>query len=349
MSVINRVLKDLDRQGGQGTPLVPGVQRVAYAQRSRAPLWLGLGIGLIALGGLAWWGWPQATPPRPLHPAPPAVPAPALPVAPAEPTLRLSQELSQPPAVESLRTDAKAHPAAGEVAEPAAPASPAAPARGAIPHAPRLDTHLPEPPPPKPQVVKEIKPPSPAEQTEELWRQASRLMELGQPHGAQGRLEQVLRLDPSHLQARQALVVLALESGRRAAAEALLREGMALHPAVIWFPRSLAQLHLQQGDHAQAAGLLKAGLDKGGEAADWGLYASILAKLGRGGETIAAYREALRRDPSQGIWWIGLGLALEQAGKRAEAADAYVRALQTRLSGELKDFAVKKAQELAGN
>jgi MSHA biogenesis protein MshN len=197
---------------------------------------------------------------------------------------------------------------------------------------------------PKPLVVKDLKPQTPTDQAEELWRQASRLVEQGRGRDAQARLEQALQLDPLHLRARQTLVVLALEEERRAAAEALLRQGITLHPNEAWFPRSLAQLHIQQGDYAQAASVLKASLGKDSTASDWGLYASTLAKMGRGDETAAAYREALRRDASQGPWWIGLGLALEQTGQAAMARDAFAHALQTNLAPELKEFASRKAQ-----
>jgi MSHA biogenesis protein MshN len=122
-----------------------------------------------------------------------------------------------------------------------------------------------------------------------------------------------------------------------------MREGMRLHPGTVWFARSLAQTRLQQADYTQAAQILKAGLTPQAEAADWALYASTLARLGRHEDTAGAYREAIRRDATQGSWWIGLGLALEQGGHPQEARDAFNRALQTPLSGELRDFASRKA------
>lgn len=348
MSVINRMLKDLDRQGDKTPAPVPGVHSVAMSAQAQGMRWAGFAIGLAILGLAAWWFWPAGTD-KTLPPgetaALPEAPAPA-PPAPMQPQLRLSQELDAvppPPPVPPKALPATPMPARAEpTTKPSATV------------APRLETRLPEalsattPPaaPPKPLVIKEIKPQTPADQAEDLWRQASRLVEQGRGRDAQARLEQVLQLDPSHLRARQTLVVLALEGERSAAAEALLRQGMALHPGEAWFPRSLAQLHIQQGAYAQAASVLKASLGKGSEAADWGLYAGTLAKMGRSEETAAAYREALRRDASQGPWWIGLGLALEQTGHRPEAAEAFGRALQTHLAPELKEFAARKAQDL---
>lgn len=357
MSVINRVLRDLDRRGGQAMPPAPGVQGARARAPSRAPFRLPLAAGLALAVATAWWIWPAPT-------TPPHAPVPAGPedlearieapmeapagVEPPAPRLRMSRELGAGPP--PLRPDTPSTPARGPDADVTVPPGAVTPpppqtvsASSGI--ATRLETRLPEPPAgSRPAVVKEMKPRTAAEEADELWRQAARLLELGRARDARERLEQALGLDPAHLHARQNLVVLALEDGRRAAAEALLREGMALHPADFWFPRSLAQTHLQQGEADQAASLLKKALGRDSAAADWGLYAGTLAKLGRPEDAAAAYREALRREASHGAWWIGLGLALEQSGQINEARDAFARALQTRLNTELRDFAARKAQ-----
>jgi len=343
MSVINQMLKDLDRQGANASAPT-GV--IAVNQRdATSPRWPWLLLGLLALAAASWWFWPAAP-----GPGSPAAPAPAL--SPAVPQLRLSQQLSplsRPAPTPVSKVEPAAEPKPAPV--PSAFASPAM-----IPVTPpRLDTRLPEPrprlsvqPPVEAQqrVVKDIKPLTPQVQAEEAWRQASRLLEQGRNHDAQERLESVLRLDPAHAGARQSLVALVLEAGDSARAETLLREGLALSPNDPWYARSLAQLHLQRGDSAQAAAILKTSLAKRVDAANWGLYASTLAKLGKPGEAALAYREALRLNPAQGNWWIGLAVALEQAGERADAGAAYQRALQTALSGELREFAQQKAGEL---
>lgn len=340
MSVINQVLKDLDRQGANTsapTGVIAVNQRAATS--SHGPwLWLLL-PGLLLLAAAAWWFWPVAP-----GPGGATAPAPVLP--PAAPELRLSHQLS--PVAEPAPTppsEATPAPVPGVVASPAIiPATP-----------PRLDTRLPEPRPrlpvqppaeARPSVVKDIKPLTPQAQAEEAWRQASRWLEQGRDQAAQEQLENVLRLDPAHAGARQRLVALVQEAGDSARAEALLREGLALSPNDSWYARSLAQLHLQRGDSAQAAAILKTSLARHADAANWGLYASTLAKLGRPGDAAAAYREALRLNPAPGNWWIGLAVALEQSGARADAGAAYQRALQTALSGELREFAQQKAGEL---
>jgi len=331
MSVINQVLKDLDRQGANAS--TPSGVIAVNQQDVAAPRWPWLLIGAAGLAAAAWWFWPGASVPR--------VAVPATPVE-NSPQLQLTRQLSPLP---------ESAPAAANQSRPALASRPAPPtAVAVIPTAkPQLDTRLPEPRPSeiaKPTVAKEIKPPTPQVQAEDAFRQAGRLLEQGHNSEAQERLEYALRLDTNHAGARQSLVALVLEGGDSARAEALLREGLTLHPNETWYPRSLAQLHLQRGDTAQAVAILKAGLNKRADAANWGLYASTLAKLGKPEDAAQAYREALRLNSGQGNWWIGLAVALEQTGGNAEAGAAYQRALQTRLSAELREFAQQKVREL---
>ena len=363
MSVINRVLKDLDRMGVAPGRLV-GVRAVPARRLRSRPLW----VLVFAAAAATWWFWPASLPRVQKMPRPPEV----------RPRLRLSETLSVP-------TNLEAHPPergaeqAGSLRYGEVPTRPEAhsPERGAgqagslrygeVPtrpeaHSPergagqagslrygevpiKLDSHLPEPRPAR--VSKEVRPLSVREQAEQAWAQAARLIEQGRGREALEALEALLRLDASHGPARQALVALSLEGGDAARAEALLREGLLLHPRDAWYSRSLGQLSLQRGDTAGAAAFLKAGLGKGVDAGYWGLYGGVLEKAGHAEEATHAYREAARMDSGHGPWWVGLAVTLEQTGSRAEAAQAYRRALQTHLGADIREFVTKKTEELA--
>jgi Flp pilus assembly protein TadD len=351
MSVINRVLKDLDRKGmAAATPA--GVRAVQASLEARRPRWPWL-VLLLAGMACAWALWPGAK----TASAPTAV-------AEVGPRLRLSQTLSSParPAATVTEPRSMEQPVAAPTHHPDPTKPPTAPADKGRPHpeapsaeavagraeAPlpvKLDTRLPEPRAPK--VVKENHPLTPHEQADQAWRQASRLIEQGRGREAPELLAAALALDPGHGPARQTLIALCLETGDTARGEALLREGMQLHGNDPWYHRGLAQLYLQRGDTAQSLATLKAGLAKGADGAYWGLYAGVLGKAGKATEAAAAYREATRLDPGHGPWWIGLAVSLEQAGARTEAGAAYQRALQARLTPEVRDYATKKAAELA--
>jgi len=370
MSVINQVLKDLDRQGANSVAPT-GVWAVNQANpvKWRVPAGLVAGLALILA---AWWWWPAAT--VSVSPTPPV---------PALLQLRLTQQLGEaglnsvePAAVEPESTASTVSPATAVALPPTVFAQAADKASGAaaapaakppniafVPQPPRLDTRLPElrqraaPQPvasiaaePRQSVVKEVKPLTPQVEAEDIWRQAVRLLEQGRSHDVQARLENVLRLDPTHVGARQSLVALLLDTGATAEsgarAEALLRDGLTLHASDPWYPRSLAQLQLQRGDAVQAAATLKASLEGHPDAASLSLYASTLARLGKPAEAASAYREALRLNPAQGNWWIGFAVALEQSGQKTDAGGAFQRALQTRLNKEMRDFAQQKVREL---
>jgi MSHA biogenesis protein MshN len=373
MSVINRVLKDLDQQARPPSLAHPSIRSVganpssgiagsviAGSVISRSPR-LAVVLALLAvLVTVAWWLWPArlATPPQASDAAQVPNTASTPPSDTAAPKLQLSHELSTLPAAPSTATPTTATTAITTSTN--APKTAAAVTPQPAPVAIRLATQLeprrvtastastaapPAPSPTgeaaatKPQVIKEARPQSNAEQAESLWQR-------NQARSSQGTLEQVLQLDPGHLRARQALVVLALEQARQDVAESLLRDGLSLHPGEFWFPRSLAQLHLQRGQDAEAATYLRRSLGKQAASSDWALYASTLVKLGRHEDAANAYREALRRDGNQGTWWIGLGVALERSGQKRDAAEAYARATHTRLSDDLKTFATQKAQDL---
>jgi len=333
MSVINRVLKDLDRKGVAPAAL-SGVQAVHSGPKSSRPRWPWL-LLLPASLFAAWWFWPQPQP-QPKPEVPTATPV----VRETEPQLRMSDTLSAlAPPREAIAAPKSAapEPTNTEQERIRGPLVPAAPPI-------KLDTHLPEPRQPK--VIKESRPPSPGEQADQAWRQAMRLVESGRGRDALEGLESTLHLDPNHGPARQTLIALSLEAGDTARGETLLREGMQLHANDPWYNRGLGQLYLQRGDTRQSIAILKAGLGKGADTAYWGLYAGVLAKSGQHEEAAQAYREATRLNPAHGPWWMGLAVSLEQIGQRPDAAAAYQRALQTRLSPELREFAARKAGDL---
>jgi len=361
MSVINQVLNDLDRQGAN-TSAPQGVFAINTTPAPAVNWPLRLLAGLLIVLAAAWWFWPAApvTPPKQAT-APSPAPVPAPPVEqPITPQLTLTETLTPPAQISPLPENATQAATKPDAATPPPPKpvmlvsiSPRLDKRLPDKHLPDKhlpDKRLPESAPPADtaqRIVKETKPPSAQMQAEEAWRQAGQLLEQGRNHDAQARLELALRLDPGQTAARQKLIALALEAGNTASAESLLREGMLQHPTDAWYPRSLAQVHLPRGDFAQAGGILKAALGKYPDAANWALYASTQAKLGKPAEAAQAYREALRLDPNQGNWWIGMAVALEKNNAKADAAAAYQRALQTRLSGELREFAEQKARSLA--
>jgi MSHA biogenesis protein MshN len=77
------------------------------------------------------------------------------------------------------------------------------------------------------------------------------------------------------------------------------------------------------------------------------LRGTVLQRLGRHGDAVAAYRAALQRESADGQAWVGLGISLEALHQRAEAAEAFRRALAAGpLQPQVKAFAEQRVRAL---
>lgn len=69
------------------------------------------------------------------------------------------------------------------------------------------------------------------------------------------------------------------------------------------------------------------------------MLAALLVRLKQYPDAVQQYEQALKRQPGQGTWWMGLGLALGAQGKDDEARLAYRRALAAgNLPDSLEEF-----------
>lgn len=57
-----------------------------------------------------------------------------------------------------------------------------------------------------------------------------------------------------------------------------------------------------------------------------GFAGTVLRQLKRAPEAVEAYRRAITLQPQEGRWWVGLGLALDEAGRPQEAKHAFAAA-----------------------
>jgi MSHA biogenesis protein MshN len=139
-----------------------------------------------------------------------------------------------------------------------------------------------------------------------------------------------------------------LAAGRTADAAASLRQALRQDPAYLDARLTLARLLVDQGDGQAAAELLRTGAATGTDSAEYhGLYAAVLQRLGRQDDAIKQYQAALRLMPGNAVWWMGLGLSLEGANRRAEARDAFLRAQSAgSLTTDLAAFVEQKLRQL---
>jgi len=159
-------------------------------------------------------------------------------------------------------------------------------------------------------------------------------------------LTQLLSSAPNHQAARQALAALQAESGRRDLALQTLLAGAALEPAR--FAVAAARLQAEAGD---ATGALVT-LDRFPTArrdADYdALVGGLAQRTGQHAIAAEAFARAVRTPRAPAIWWAGLGHSLDSLGQRAQAQTAFTRALSDpALPPALRSFIAQRLAELA--
>ena len=347
MSLINKMLQDLDARGKQGQDQGAdkgGIRSVPERERGlpRAAV-LGAAAGLTAIAIALGWIYfkrPQVPPvlvnvaqaPVPVPvPAPVAAPAPV----PAVPAVPVAAPRPEP------------------VAEAAA----------AAPMARELKASEPRRVAPKPVVAAAIKPVpaiaekivegkqvTPQQSIDNAYRRALADLQDGRVDEAMADLQRTLQRDPRHQGARETLVRLLLEAQRPDEAMRQLQQSLALDPKQPAQAMMLARLQLDRsGGGAAALDTLQRSLPFAGEQLDYRAFlAGVLQREQRYHEAAEQYQLALQAAPDNSVWWMGLGIALQADKQPAQAKAAFERAqaLQT-LSPQLQAFVERKLVQLA--
>jgi len=375
MSVINTMLQDLDKRHGRpGGEAVPGdairsTKPPVTGSRRRNVLIVLVGLAMAVAAG-AWWTRQRAVAATSLVAVPlSSAPLVASKAPPAEPQIASAAAVAPMPAPQLM---AAAHaamptptvrplPAADKVAALAAPDVPKTlkTAPSATPSA-----FGPAEIPGRPDKVATTGPPantaaatsraataktySPMQVSANLVAEAGRFDRQGHLEDAKASLGRALVANPVDIQARRMLVRLQLDTGRVEEAVALLVEGQRLHPEQPDFTLTLARLKAETGDNAGAIQLLEEGRAAARDEPQYhALLAALLVRAQRHDEAVQHYLVALRNDPANARWLLGVGVALEATGNNADAAEAYRRAEGTsRLTSEMATFASERLAQL---
>jgi MSHA biogenesis protein MshN len=335
MSLVNRMLRDLDRrQAADAAPadMPPGQVRAVPRSPARHE-WFWRIVAALLLVSVAWVLWvtyqlrprPALATPlafaaadeakrRPVETAPEAVKPPVQPeaqpqvaAAPPPPVqlefLKLAQLIETPipdrPAAAPKPKSSTPHPAAGPVSL-TPPAS----------------------------LSKRNRPRTADAEAESLFREGVGMLNQGRVTEAQQDFAAALKRYPAHEPARQALVSILIDRSQLDEARRLLEEGLALNAAQAQFAAVLARIHVEQRNYTAAADVLNASREAGREDADYQLLlGAVLQRLGRHAEAAEALRNAVELKKQPAATWVALGVSLEATGKRAQAVDAYRRSL----------------------
>ena len=414
MSLINKMLQDLDARGTPKDGELPGqvkpVARAPYRVNRRA---IAAGcVGGVAGVALAWFGWTQlhrAPRPAPAAPAPVAAvkvapivtgPVKAAPVvsgpvaggpvqapvaAPVEAPQAAAKTEDEPVAQTMTRAERraerkrlaaqrkeekaaarKAEKVATVRAQDVAPMEPdseearearramaeALAARGksakktsaAMLAAARAAAH--DDAAPKARRSAQGRQETGAQRAEGEYRRALASLQEGRMTETVAALEQALKYEPTHEAARQTLVGLLIEANRNDEAMRQLQLGLTLDPRQPAMAMLLARLQIERGGNG--IDTLTRTLPYAGNDADYHAFlAAALARQQRHREAAEQYHLAVRAVPSNGVWWMGLGISLQAEKRNGEALDAFQRARASGgLSQELQGFVERRIQQL---
>lgn len=360
MSLINDMLRDLEarRATEQRLPagLRSGVVVPAPAGGTRRALFIVLGITVLALAAAAiWLGWQRygATTPAPVPIV--AAPAPAAPVvAPVKEMSRGSESVPDVVVAAVPPPDTRVVPAAvPEVAPaPAPPAtdvSPAAtiPAASTPAAAPRPAAVVAQAPVETMAVEKTARAPTPQQQAEIEYQQGVRALRGGNHAAAESAFRAALRADNEHLLARETLAAMLLGAGRLIEADEVLEQGRRFFARNPTLALLLARLRMEQGQNAAAVTILEQSLHVASARADYlAFLAALYQRELRYNDSVESYGRALALQPQQASWWVGMGISLENAGRREDAIKAYEQAAEGTLPSQLQEHVQSRLQAL---
>ena len=379
MSLINKMLQDLDARGGGAEAAVQAeeVKAVPPAERDRRPLLIGgAALGVLVVAAAGWYGWQYWQ----SHSAPPAAPTPRI-VDNRAPNKPRSQEpyaaasSTVPALVEQAHAPLVAAPTASPLtaSAPAASASPAAaapqhvaegpaakPSRVAAERAQRAEhddaaatdasprtrkaAPVPSAAPADGMVLREL---TPKQISENSYRRALTALQEGRVSAALADLDKAVEVDPRNDAARQTYVSLLMENRRTDDAIRQLRLALGIEPRQPGLAMVLARLQLEKGGPALDT-LLKT-LPYAANNADYQAFlAGVLQREQRHAEAAGHYRNALAIAPGNAVWWMGLGISLQADQHLPEAREAYTQARSgAGLTPELKSFIDRKLDQLS--
>lgn len=156
------------------------------------------------------------------------------------------------------------------------------------------------------------------------YHRALDLADEGRDTAALESAQDALRIDPQHAAARRLAASLALNLNRVDQAGAFIDEGLKVDPNDAELQYLRARALVVSGMNEQALAALQSQARPTADAL--GLKAGLLAHEGLYPQAARAYEQALREQPSNATWWLGLGVACDAQGQAVPARNAFNRA-----------------------
>ena len=197
-------------------------------------------------------------------------------------------------------------------------------------------------------IDKQVRAPTERQRAEAEFRGAMADLGAGDGNRAEDKLRSALAIDPLLDKARQALLGLYIERGRRADAEQLLEERLHMDRRPAGFALALARLLLARGANSEALATLQQSLPNGEASADYqAMLANALGRLGQHKLAAERFEMAARIAPRNPVWLMGLGVELRADNRSSEARVAFERARELGgLNPQLASFVDQQLTEL---
>jgi MSHA biogenesis protein MshN len=176
--------------------------------------------------------------------------------------------------------------------------------------------------------------------------EAEHAMERNNLAKAEALFEEVLLVMPEHETARKQLA--ALWYGKKSYRDAinLLSQGIALAPPAQEMRLMSARIYYEQGQARQAYKIL-APIKASNSLEIQTLLANTSAELNEHSSAATAYRKLITLEPDVGRWWLGVAVSLDALGNFLPAKDAYKQAIaRNNLSSSAIQFAQERLIEL---
>jgi MSHA biogenesis protein MshN len=328
MSLINQMLKDIDKRQG-GLSSMPAANHDLHGvMRSKFPLRaVLLGFGLLAtlvIAGVVVMNDKRSPAPvavnSPVAVAPVA-PAPVVaPLVVAQPVVVPPPPVVKAPVVAIAPMPVKEEP----VAAASKPMNQTMGPRGSVSRVLTAEQHA-----------------------ENFYRDAVQQIQQGRMAEAQGLLRRSLSGYALHHASRQLLARSLLETGQPEDAKTVLLDGLTIAPKHTEFYMALAHVNLANKDLEGAIKAIERGLPAASDNADYhAFYAALLQRNGQHEEAVQQYVTALRQAPDSANWLLGLAISLQAKKEMLSAAEAYQRAINLGLSPSLMQFSQDRLRQM---
>lgn len=345
MSLINQMLKDLEERrshlGKTRHEMLLDVQAVSgqTIRKSRRTLFF-VGLLLIFISAIGWWGYHALFSTSTISHA-------ANPVTPQRIAVKPSTEAPVTPAVPMQISPVKSKNIVTKIDKPVVTVQTVPAVVDAPPGLDSLAVPVPTPVLAVTKVDREL---SRREKAEEAFQRSVSAKKAGQGAAMEKELRQALEHDSSHLLARETLANFFYRSGRLDEAKEVLSAGLTESSKPTTLRKTLARILVDQGDPQKAALELVQG-GKPAVAQDPEFHQLLAVIYQRTGQFTAAaqtYRQLLEVERKNGVWWLGLGVALESNRLVPEAIQAYKSALEDpQLKPGLVDYSRSRLATLA--